>query len=321
MYCSQCGKEIPNNSKFCNECGSPTAQVDPPFDFEAFDAAYKEKNQEATEESSAMEKVTSAAKAFLKNKKAVKRAVIVVAVLVLAIIVTCTIHNSRMAKITLEQIEEHIENEEYEFAFDKINSGYISDEDVEKYREIVVPYMQEEFTDAKKSERDTLSLIVDGTEYFFYDGESLANSYDKIYTYIYTKENDKRTILYEVPDGDWDISGSSYMSADYYLDPELCMYANNCLFFIEEKSIGSLTSRSEYYALKCLDLSTGISKEIGSDEYFKGMYKLEDGSIFVKFGYRNPGDGIRYNPYTESSREGKNVATEEEIENAIYKAN
>ena len=318
MYCSQCGKEISETSNFCSNCGCSMSQVDTAFDYEVFDAAYTEKYQGTTEESRAMEKVTTAAKAFLKNKKAVKRAVIVIAVLVLAIVVACTIHNSHMAKITLEQIEEHIENEEYEFAFDKINSGYISDEDMEKYCEIVVPYMQEEFTDAKKSERDTLSLIVDGTEYFFYDGESLVNSYDKIYTYIYTKENDKRTILYEVPESDWDISGSSYMSASYYLDPKLCMYANNCLFFIEECSIGSLTSRSEYYSLKYLDLSTGVSGTIGSGDYFRGMYKLEDGSIFVKYG---TGDDIRYNPYTKSTREGTNVATEEEIENAIYKAN
>lgn len=316
MYCSQCGKEISETSNFCSNCGCSIAQVDTAFDYEVFDAAYTEKHQGTTEESSAMEKVTAAAKAFLKNKKAVKRAVLVIAVLVLAIVVACTIYNSHMAKITLEQVEEHIENEEYEFAFDKINSGYLSDEDMEKYREIVVPYMQEEFADAKKSERDTLSLIVDGTEYFFYDGESLVNSYDKVYTYIYTKENDKRTILYEVPERDWDISGSSYMSADYYLDPELCMYANNCLFFIEECSIGSLTSRSEYYSLKYLDLSTGVSGKIGSGDYFRGMYKLEDGSIFVKYG---TGDDIRYNPYTKSTREGTNVATEEEIENAIYK--
>ena len=26
MYCSQCGKEIPNNSKFCYECGNPISQ-------------------------------------------------------------------------------------------------------------------------------------------------------------------------------------------------------------------------------------------------------------------------------------------------------
>lgn len=26
MYCSQCGKEIPENSKFCNECGSPVVE-------------------------------------------------------------------------------------------------------------------------------------------------------------------------------------------------------------------------------------------------------------------------------------------------------
>lgn len=26
MYCSQCGKEIPDNSRFCNECGSPVSK-------------------------------------------------------------------------------------------------------------------------------------------------------------------------------------------------------------------------------------------------------------------------------------------------------
>lgn len=30
MYCSQCGKEIPENSKFCNECGSPVVETKEP---------------------------------------------------------------------------------------------------------------------------------------------------------------------------------------------------------------------------------------------------------------------------------------------------
>ncbi len=30
MYCSQCGKEIPENSKFCNECGSPVIEKKEP---------------------------------------------------------------------------------------------------------------------------------------------------------------------------------------------------------------------------------------------------------------------------------------------------
>ena len=49
MYCNQCGKEIPDNSKFCNECGCSISQVDTSFDKEAFDAAYEAKNQAAGE--------------------------------------------------------------------------------------------------------------------------------------------------------------------------------------------------------------------------------------------------------------------------------
>ncbi len=325
IKCPECGKEISDQANECVHCGHPISTQPKP----SKEITPKESNIVAG--SGITQEPTKAIKTFLKNKKAVTAMIITVVVIVLAIIAACAIYNSHMEKVTLEQIEEHIENEEYEFAFDKINSGYISDEDVEKYREIVVPHMQDEFADAKKSERETLSLIVDGIEYLFYDGESFANSDDKIYTYIYTTEDDERTILYEVPVGDWDISVSSYMSVGYYLDPQLCMYANNCLFFIEEKSIDSLTDRSEYYALKYLDLSTGISKEIGSDEYFRGMYKLEDGSIFVQYSYyyhdgeyppkRNPCGGIRYNPYTKAINEGENVVTEEELEQAVYKCN
>ena len=132
--------------------------------------------------------VTKAIKAFLKNKKAVKITIITVVVIVLSIIAACTIYNRHMEKVTLEKIEEHIQNEEYEFAFDKINSGYVSDEDMEKYSKIVIPHMQDEFNDAKKSEKESLSLIVDGTEYFFYDGKSLANSNERcILTYTQRK--------------------------------------------------------------------------------------------------------------------------------------
>ena len=157
---------------------------------------------------------------------------------------------------------------------------------------------------------------------FFYD------SSDKLYTQIYIKEGEQRIVLYEVPEGNWDLVGGSYISCSYYLDPSLCMYANNCLLFIEETVVGDLTNTSEYYSLKSLDLSTGVATEIGEDEYVRSMYKLEDGSIFVQYSYyyhtgeyppkRNPCGGIRYNPYTKSVREGESVVTEEELENAIY---
>ena len=39
MYCSQCGKEIPNNSKFCCECGCPT-QEQKKADFESSQQAF-----------------------------------------------------------------------------------------------------------------------------------------------------------------------------------------------------------------------------------------------------------------------------------------
>ncbi len=48
MYCSQCGKEIPNNSKFCYECGSPTPQgdkIDPKPAESPFDAVDDIKNK------------------------------------------------------------------------------------------------------------------------------------------------------------------------------------------------------------------------------------------------------------------------------------
>ena len=39
MYCSKCGKEIPNNSRFCNECGSPVTE-DSKTDFEPKQPAF-----------------------------------------------------------------------------------------------------------------------------------------------------------------------------------------------------------------------------------------------------------------------------------------
>jgi len=323
MYCGHCGKEMPDNSKLCNQCGSQISHIYPFYDFEAFDsarfvdAAHK-KRRETAEENSIMEKAIAAGRAFLQNKKAVKRAATVTALLVFAVIAAYTIHHFHMEKITLAQIGEHMEKEEYEFAFDKINSGYISHKDMAKYRKLVVPSMQEAFAGAKKSKTESLSFTVDGTEYFFYEKESLASSYNDMYTCIYTMENDERTVVYEVPESERDLIGSSFTTTSYCLDPELCMYANGCLFFIEECSYRSSTNRTEFYTLKCLDLSTGTSKIMGSGEDPTGMYKLEDGSIFVTFDPRSK--SVRYNPYTQAARKGENAATAEEIENAIYSA-
>ena len=271
-----------------------------------------------------MEKAANGTKIILKNKKAIKRTISIVAVIVLAIITVSTIYKNRMEKISLEQIEEHIRNEEYEFAFDKVNSGYISDEYIVKYREIVVPHMQEAFTITKKSERESLSLVIAGEEYYIYDGWDADE--------IYTKQADDRTVLYKTPEDNMDYVGGSYASWSYHLDANLSMYANNSIFFMERcygstLSSAGLDGDDLYVALKYLDLSTGVVKEIGSDEDFRWMYKLEDGSIFVQYTYRdmsnggkrNPCGGIRYNPYTQTLHKGENVVTEEELENAVYR--
>lgn len=309
MYCSQCGNKLPDNSNFCSKCGSPISMKK--------ELIYNESNDIYSHSVGKIVKEQINFKTLIKNKNALKIICVSVAIIVLLTIVICSIHNKQMEVQTLEAIENHIENEEYEYAFDKINSGYLSDSDVGKYKEIVIPHMQETFEDVRKSKKDNLSLIVDGTEYYFYDGESLANSYHKIYTYIYTWENDDRRILYEVPEGNWDITENHYISADYYLNPKWCMYANDCLFFVEKSVVGDFSSSSEFYRLKYLDLSTGESGEIskGSDDDFNGMYKLEDGSIFVNFG----DDDIRYNPYTKSRKIGKNIVSNEELNNAVYK--
>lgn len=252
-------------------------------------------------------------KTFLRNKKALWTTVISVTLLALVIAIVCVISTKQTEKRILEEIEQHIASKEFEYAFDKINSGHISAEDMEKYQEVVIPHIQETFMDVRKSEREDLTLIVDGIEYFI--------SNDK----LYTKNNDNRHLLYDASDITYNLE-SNYMWS-YSLDCKKTMYANGCIFFIETHHSSDMTlqNRSELYFLKYLDLNTGNVEVIGGDSHYRQMFKLRDGSIFVQFSYlnhdgkRNPCGGIRYNPYTKSTHEGENVVTAEEIEYAVYK--
>ncbi len=74
MYCSQCGKEIPDNSKFCNECGCPVA----------------EQNEQQVVEKEVVKNASSK-----KNSKTRKKLklwhIIVVAVAVITLIVSCIV--------------------------------------------------------------------------------------------------------------------------------------------------------------------------------------------------------------------------------------
>lgn len=282
--CPNCGYQGASN--FCPNCGVELEEI----------VVHEEVKQETFFQ------------AFLKNKKAVKRTVIAVVSIVLAIVLICVIYNKHMENVMIEAIEDHIDDEEYEQAFDKINSGYLSKSNREEYLEIVIPGMQEAFSAARKSDEDNLALIVDGEKYY------ISESSDT----IYTRKNGERDELYEASGLDMDMGHIMFC----HLYPDRALYANGCIFFVEEESVSSMSYNSEFevYKLQCLNLETGDVEIIETCDYYRVMYKLEDGSIFV--GYFNSEmrtNGVRHNPYTGRTTKGRNVVTEEELDNAVYK--
>lgn len=311
MYCNQCGKEIPKNSKFCNKCGAPVIEKNIP----KISTTHIKSSNVHSNYFNKMEKQINI-NTFIKNKKVIMTTIISAVVIVFTTIVTCSIysrnmeiHKRHLELQTLEAIEKHIENEEYEHAFDKINSGYITDGDIEKYLEIVIPHMLDTFKSVRKSETDDLTLIVDGTEYY------ISDSY---YSTIYTYKSGEKDILYEAEDTNYYLDMNHMISTS--LDYQQSMYANNCIFFIEthHHSDMTLSNGSETYVFKYIDLNTRDVETIASDSYYQLMYKLEDGSIFVNFG-SDSCEGVRYNPYTKSKKIGIDVVSQNELDNAIYR--
>lgn len=97
MYCGNCGKKIPDDSRFCPECGAPVK------------TPVAQKNQE-----SHTEKILKPAEKLMKGHKVVGKkktimAIVAVAVIVLLIAIPVGIHNSDLSR-KFENTAQSMEN-------------------------------------------------------------------------------------------------------------------------------------------------------------------------------------------------------------------
>ena len=193
----------------------------------------------------------------LKNKKYTKYGIIIGVFTLVIIIILASIGTH---KSTISNIDYFIENEQYEHAFDSVNDSKLSDEEKAKYRNTVIPFMQDKISENLKEYQ---VINVDG--YRVYLGNNR----------IFYRNNDDELLL-------------EYTGRGKILDD--LMYTNGYIIFVEAFD-------SWGYDVNFISISSGKVTTIETFDEFDKFFKLEDGTIFIK-AVDSDGMYLIFNPYT-----------------------
>lgn len=308
-----CACQTPNTTSNCALCGANKISV-----FNACDPAKLDTNlqlrlaqqQELAEKKRKQNEETQAALQAEKKKK--KTLFVIIGAAVAFILISIVTINALVDKMhynrVVSEIETLIQAGQYEQAFDVINSGNLSYDDKDTYRDKVIPYMQEQHEEIRDSGKENLVYYDADTEYY-------VSKYE-----IYSVQNGKTNVLYEASE-----SGEILGIYEYnYLSSDWCLYANGYLFFIEcceWRETGSL-DEDYVYAAKYVNIDTGEVETIAKKDGYANIYaimKLYNGSIYFGLDWWHEKDGIIFNPYTQDMYEGEDVIYDSQLESAIYR--
>lgn len=308
-----CACQTPNATSNCALCGAKKLSV-----FNAYNPAKLDANlhlrlaqQQELAETQRKQNEEAQAKLHAEKKKKKTLFMILGAAIAFVLIAIVTI-NALVDKMSynrmVSEIETHIEAEQYEQAFDLINSGDLSYDDKDIYRDKVIPYMQDQHEEIRNSSKENLVYYDADTEYY-------VSKYE-----IYSVQNGETTVLYEASE-----SGEILGIYEYnYLSSDWCLYANGYLFFVEcceWRETGSL-DEDYVYAAKYVNIETGEVETIAKKDGYANIYgimKLYNGSIYFGLDWWHEKDGVIFNPYTQDMYEGEDVIYDSQLENAIYR--
>jgi len=311
LWICSCGK--PNNTDICTGCKRNKAKIfdscTPSLLEEHLQLRLAQQKELTETQRKQYEKVQAKLQVEKKKKKTLFMIIGAAIAFVLIAIVTINALVDKMNyNRVVSEIETLIETGQYEQAFDVINSGNLSYDDKDIYRDKVIPYMQEQHEEIRDSSKENLVYYDADTEYY-------VSKYE-----IYSVQNGKTNVLYKASE-----SGEILGIYEYnYLSSDWCLYANGYLFFVECRKWRETGSLDEDYAYvaKYVSIETGEVEIIARKDGYANIYgimKLYNGSIYFGLDWWHEKDGVIFNPYTQDIYEGEDVIYDSQLESAVYK--
>lgn len=225
----------------------------------------------------------------------------IVAVAVIAIIIIFSFVNSNKA---IAQIENYIETEQYEHAYDFISTEKIGNKTKMQYRDKIITGMREQFNEEKT-----------GAEVLNVDGIIICEANNEIF---YFDENAKIVTLYKSYDAEMDYRTIRGVIVCYEGDriwiKDDFMYSNGWIYFYEVRDIFKAGKHENSIThIKRVNIENGNNETIEyNDINLSGLYKLSDGRILL-----DDYSDMVYDPYKDKLIKNDNV-TESDKESCIY---
>ena len=226
---------------------------------------------------------------------------VIVAVVVITIFIIVSFVNTNKA---ISQIEDYIESEQYEHAYDFISSDKIKNKIKNQYKEEIIAGMREQFNEEKT-----------GAEVLNVDGIMICEANNEIF---YFDENAKIVTLYKSYEAEMDYRNVRGVIVCYEGDriwiKKDFMYANGWIYFYEVRDIFKAGKHENSIThIKRVNIENGNSETIEyNDIKLSGLYKLSDGRILL-----DDYSDMVYDPYSEKLIKNDNV-TETDKESCIY---
>ena len=309
LWICSCGK--PNSSNFCTECSATKEKVFAAYNpmvlkenlkhrLEAEKAEEKRQTELAEiarkqNEEKAKREAEQKVKEEAERKKKIKICSIIGTIAVIIVVVIISITSSVQHKNAVADIEAYISSNQYEHAFDRVNDSNLSSSEKRAYCDQITPYMK------KQWEKE-----LEGSQVLDIDGLKLYESSGVIY---YFDDADNKVTLYEMSE--------PYNDDDFKYITDSFIYANGYILFVERTSYTDYSGESaNREAIISLNLETKKCETLDSWCDFNYFAKLENGHIYA---YISWFDGIIFNPYNGTVKSGKDLVSDYEKDNAIYK--
>lgn len=215
-----------------------------------------------------------------KRKKFIKYGVIIGSFVLVAII-TISLITSYFS--TISNIEEYISDQQYEHAFDAVNSSNLSKKKKQEYRDVLIPLMQENIS--ANIER---YQVINADEYKVY----LENNE------IIVRDKSGEGLLY--------CNGGGTKILDEIL------YANGYIFFVE-------ASDNWGYDVKYISIENGGERHIDTFDEFDRLIKLDDGRIFID-SLNSDDRYVMFDPYKLTSKAIAPSSVDSQV-NVVYDTN
>ncbi len=317
LWICTCG-EI-NNDSICTNCKCSKNKVFEYFNVENLSLYLEErllKEQQERKERENLAKMQREAEekakqeSIAKNKKCIKFILIITAVVVVISIVLSHLISHIKYNNAITEIEHHISDSHFEYAFDLVIDAKIKEPKRKEYLDVVVPKMKENFSQSKAENVvlvcDDFSIIKDGRTLYIQRGQDK----EKIY------ELPTDTVKYGDKFGSygWE-SGSRYELEETY------MYAGGYVLFAKHSStILPHDSKWKYHfemdtTIIAYDINRKVCKTIliaANDPGMAHFVKLIDGRVILNV------SGAIFNPYTGDVQEESNLISKKDEDDYIY---